>query len=49
MNGKILVDKELDMIKFAQQEEMEQRKDLLKNSLKVLNERKEILHQKIER
>ena len=41
-----LVDKELDHdLKFAHQEEMEQRKDLLKNSLKVLNEReKEILH-----
>jgi len=41
-----LVDKELDHdLKFAQQEEMEQRKDLLKNSIKVLNEReKEILY-----
>ena len=41
-----LVDKELDHdLKFAYQEEMEQRKDLLKNSIKVLNEReKEILH-----
>ena len=35
-----LVDKELDHdLKFAHQEEMEQRKDLLKNSIKVLNER----------
>ena len=41
-----LVDKELDHdLKFAHQEEMEQRKDLLKNSIKVLNEReKEILY-----
>jgi len=42
-----LVDKELDHdLKFAhQEEEMEQRKDLLKNSIKVLNEReKEILY-----
>ena len=41
-----MVDKELDNdLKFAQQEEMEQRKDLLKNSLKVLNQReKEILY-----
>ena len=41
-----LVDKELDHdLKFAQQEEMEQRKDLLKNSLKILNQReKEILY-----
>ena len=41
-----LVDKELDHdLKFAQQEEMEQRKDLLKNSIKVLNQReKEILY-----
>ena len=41
-----LVDKEMDHdLKFAQQEEMEQRKDLLKNSIKVLNEReKEILY-----
>ena len=40
-----LVDKELDHdLKFAHKEEMEQRKDLLKNSMKVLNEReKEIL------
>ena len=41
-----LVDKELDHdLKFAHQEEMEQRKDLLKNSIKVLNDReKEILY-----
>ena len=41
-----LVDKELDHdLKFAYQEEMEQRKDLLKNSIKVLNQReKEILY-----
>jgi len=41
-----LVDKELDHdLKFAHQEEMEQRKDLLKDSIKVLNEReKEILY-----
>jgi len=41
-----LEDKELDHdLKFAQNEEMEQRKDLLKNSIKVLNEReKEILY-----
>ena len=41
-----LVDKNLDHdLKIAQQEEMEQRKDLLKNSIKVLNEReKEILN-----
>ena len=41
-----LVDKELDHdLKFAHKEEMEQRKDLLKNSIKVLNEReKEILY-----
>ena len=40
-----LVDKELDHdLKFAHQEEMEQRKDLLKNSIKVLNDReKEII------
>ena len=36
-----LVDKELDHdLKFAHQEEMEQRKDLLKDSIKVLNDRK---------
>ena len=36
-----LVDKELDHdLKFAHQEEMEYRKDLLKNSIKVLNQRK---------
>ncbi len=41
-----LTDKELDHdLKFAHQEEMEQRKDLLKNSIKILNEReKEILY-----
>ena len=41
-----LVDKELDHdLKFAQQEEMEQRKDLLSDSIKILNEReKEILY-----
>ena len=41
-----LVDKELDHdLKFAHQEEMENRKDLLKESIKVLNEReKEILY-----
>jgi RNA polymerase sigma-32 factor len=41
-----LVDKELDHdLKFAQKEEMKQRKDLLKKSIKVLNEReKEILY-----
>jgi RNA polymerase sigma-32 factor len=41
-----LVDKELDQeLKFAQNEEMEQRKGLLTNSLKILNEReKEILY-----
>ncbi len=41
-----LVDKDLDHeLKVSQQEEMEQRKDLLKNSIKVLNEReKEILN-----
>ena len=41
-----LIDKELDHdLKFAHQEEMEQRKELLKNSIKVLNEReKEILY-----
>ena len=41
-----LVDKELDHdLKFAQNEEMKQRKDLLKDSVKVLNDReKEILY-----
>ena len=41
-----LVDKELDHdLKFAHQEEMEQRKDLLKNSIKVLSQReREILY-----
>ena len=40
-----LVDKEMDQeLKFAQKEEMEKRKDLLQNSLKILNKReKEIL------
>ena len=41
-----LVDKELDHdLKFAHQEEMEQRKDLLRESIKILNQReKEILY-----
>ena len=41
-----LVDKELDHdLKFAQKEEMKQRKDLLSDSIKVLNDReKEILY-----
>ena len=41
-----LVDKDLDHdLKFAHQEEMEQRKELLKDSIKVLNEReREILY-----
>ena len=41
-----LVDKKMDHeLKFAQKEEMEQRKDLLKDSMKILNEReKEILY-----
>ena len=41
-----VVDKEMDHeLRFAQQEEMEQRKDLLQDSIKILNEReKEILH-----
>ena len=41
-----LVDKDLDHdLKFAHQEEMEQRKDLLKDSIKVLNDReREILY-----
>ena len=41
-----LVDKELDYdLKFAQQEEMKQRKDLLLDSIKILNDReKEILY-----
>jgi len=41
-----IVDKELDHeLKFAQQEEMEQRKDLLTDSIKILNDReKEILY-----
>ena len=46
MNGNWLVDKELDHdLKFAHQEEMEQRKDLLQDSIKILNEReKKILY-----
>jgi RNA polymerase sigma-32 factor len=41
-----LVDKELDHdLKFAHKEEMEQRKDLLNNSIKILNDReREILY-----
>ena len=41
-----VVDKEMDQeLKFAQKEEMNQRKDLLKDSIKILNDReKEILH-----
>ncbi|MFL2896507.1 MAG: RNA polymerase sigma factor RpoH [Candidatus Pelagibacter sp.] len=41
-----LVDKEMDQeLKFAQNEEMEQRKDLLKDSIKILNDReKQILY-----
>ena len=41
-----VVDKEMDQeLKFAQKEEMSQRKDLLKNSIKILNDReKEILY-----
>ena len=41
-----LVDKEMDQeLKFAQQEEMNERKDLLKDSIKILNDReKEILY-----
>ncbi len=41
-----LVDKELDHdLKFAHREEMEQRKDLLKDSIKILNDReREILY-----
>ncbi len=41
-----LVDKELDQdLKFAQKQEMEQRKDLLQDSIKILNDReKEILY-----
>jgi len=40
-----IVDKEMDQeLKFAQKEEMDQRKDLLKDSIKILNDReKEIL------
>ena len=41
-----VVDKEMDQeLKFAQKEEMEQRKDLLQDSIKILNKReKEILY-----
>jgi len=41
-----VVDKEMDQeLKFAQKEEMEQRKDLLQDSIEILNEReKEILY-----
>jgi len=41
-----VVDKEMDQeLKFAQKEEMDQRKDLLKDSIKILNNReKEILY-----
>ena len=41
-----VVDNEMDQeLKFAQQEEMEQRKDLLRDSIKILNDReKEILY-----
>tara|TARA_Y100000590_G_scaffold457189_1_gene609305 strand:+ start:258 stop:1148 length:891 start_codon:yes stop_codon:yes gene_type:complete len=41
-----IVDKEMDQeLKFAQKEEMEQRKDLLKDSIKILNQReKDILY-----
>jgi len=41
-----IVDKEMDQeLKFAQKEEMEERKDLLKGSIKILNDReKEILY-----
>ncbi len=41
-----IVDKEMDQeLKFAQKEEMDQRKDLLKDSIKILNEReKDILY-----
>ena len=41
-----LVDKKMDQeLKFAQKEEMDQRKDVLKNSSKILNEReKEMLY-----
>ena len=41
-----VVDKDMDQeLKFAQQEEMHQRKDLLKDSIKILNDReKEILY-----
>ena len=41
-----IVDKEMDQeLKFAQKEEMDHRKDLLKDSIKILNEReKQILY-----
>ena len=43
-----VVDKEMDQeLKFAQKEEMNQRKDLLKDSIKILNDReKEILYER---
>ena len=47
-----LVDKELDHdLKFAHQEEMENRKDLLKESIKVLNEERkgDLVFKKINR
>jgi DNA-directed RNA polymerase, sigma subunit (sigma70/sigma32) len=41
-----VVDKEMDQeLKFAQKDELDKRKDLLKDSIKILNDReKEILH-----
>ena len=41
-----IVDKEMDQeLKFAQKEEMDQRKDLLQDSIKILNDReREILY-----
>ena len=47
MNGKTgwLIKKWIKNLKFAQQEEMEQRKDFLQDSIKILNDReKEILY-----
>ena len=47
MNGKIglLIKIWIRNLKFAQQEEIEQRKDLLSESIKILNDReKEILY-----
>ena len=39
-----VVDKEMDHeLRFAQQEEMEQRKDLLQDSIKILNEREKVI------